>query len=97
MTTGPRSGTRRRSLQEDLLDDLRQGPARPAAAPVTALSLPPLREQAAPAASDLPSPALELRITPRSWASAGWTRRSGGDGLTISLGPLCLSIGRLPA
>ena len=97
MTTVPSAGVRRRSLQEDLLDDLRQGPSCPAAAPVTALSLPPLREEVAPVASDLPTPALELRITPRSWASAGWTRRSGGDGLTISLGPLCLSLGRLPA
>jgi hypothetical protein len=94
MTTAPSTGTRR-SLQEDLLDDLRLGPVRPATAPVTAHSLSPLREPGPAAVSELPTPALELRITPRSWASAGWTRRSGGDGLAISLGPLCLSVGRL--
>ena len=94
MTTHPGTGTRRRSLQEDLLDDLRHGPPPPVATPVPAVPLPPIRE-APPAASEPATPALELRITPWSWASAGWTRRSGGHGLTISLGPLCLFLGRL--
>jgi hypothetical protein len=39
MTTAPRSGARPRSLQDDLLDDLRRGPDRPSAAPVTAASV----------------------------------------------------------
>ena len=97
MTTAPRSGARPRSLQDDLLDDLRRGPDRAGAAPVTASSVasPP---EAAPRVSALaptPTPAVELRITPRSWSSAGWTRRPEGDGLTVNLGPVCLSLGRL--
>ena len=76
----------RRTLQDDLLDDLRQAPVRPAAAPATARA-----EDAAPE----PAPAVELRITPRTWSAAGWTRRPGGDGVTISLGPVCLSLGNL--
>ncbi len=97
MTTAPRSGARPRSLQDDLLDDLHRGPAHASAAPVTPPSAA-SRPEAAPRATALaaaPTPALELRITPRSWSSAGWTRRSEGDGLTISLGPVCLSLGRL--
>jgi hypothetical protein len=78
--------TARRTLRDDLLDDLRQAPVRPAAAPTTAPA-----EQAAVE----PAPAVELRITPRTWSAAGWSRRPGGDGLTISLGPVCLSLGNL--
>jgi hypothetical protein len=78
--------TSRRTLQDDLLDDLRQAPVLPAAAPAT-----PRAEDAAPE----PAPAVELRITPRTWSAAGWTRRPGGDGVTISLGPVCLSLGNL--
>jgi hypothetical protein len=74
---------RRRTLQDDLLDDLRQAPVRPAPAPAPA--------QEAIAAA----PAVELRITPRAWSAAGWTRRPGGDGVTISLGPVRLSLGNL--
>jgi hypothetical protein len=76
---------RHRTLQDDLLDDLRQAPVRPAPAPA------PARDGAAAE----PAPAVELRITPRSWSAAGWTRRPGGDGVTISLGPVCLSLGNL--
>jgi hypothetical protein len=93
MTSAPRSGAYRRSLQDDLLDDMRQEAARATGVPVTA---PPPLPKAPSAASAPPTPAVELRITPRSWVPAGWTRRSGGDGLSISLGPLCLSLGRLP-
>ena len=97
MTTAPRSGARPRSLQDDLLADLARGPDHDSAAPVTAASAasPP---EAAPKASvhaAEPTPAVELRITPRSWSAAGWTRRSDGDGLTIKLGPVRLSLGRL--
>ena len=77
----------RRTLQDDLLDDLRQAPVRPAAAPTSACA----QEEVAAE----PAPAVELRITPRTWSAAGWTRRPGGDGVTISLGPVCLSLGNL--
>jgi hypothetical protein len=97
MTTAPSSAARRRSLQDDLLDDLRQGPARSSAAPAPVAWETSSRAEvptdiALPAAA---TPAVELRITPRSWSSAGWTRRPEGDGLTLSLGPVCLSLGRL--
>jgi hypothetical protein len=97
MTTAPRSGARSRSLKDDLLDDLRRGPDHASAAPVTAASVgsPPEAAPRFPALAPTPTPAVELRITPRSWSSAGWTRRPEGDGLTINLGPVCLSLGRL--
>ena len=97
MTTAPRSGARPRSLQDDLLDDLRRGPDRASAAPVAAPSVACPPEAAARVSALVPAstPAVELRITPRFWSSAGWTRRPEGDGLTINLGPVCLSLGRL--
>ncbi len=93
MTTAPRS----RSLQDDLLDDLRQGPAHAGAVPVTPASVaaPPEAAPRAPAPAAPLTPAAELRITPWSWSAAGWTRRADGEGVTISLGPVCLSLGRL--
>jgi hypothetical protein len=97
MTSAPRSNTRPRSLQDDLLDDLRRVPDRASAAPVAPASVAYSPEPASrvPALASAPTPAVELRITPRSWSSAGWTRRPEGDGLTINLGPVCLSLGRL--
>jgi hypothetical protein len=97
MTTAPRSVARPRSLQDDLLDDLRRGPDHAGAASVTAASVvsPAKAAPSVPALAPTPTPAVELRITPRSWSSAGWTRRPEGDGLTINLGPVCLSLGRL--
>src|SRR5215212_10559973 len=95
MTTAPRSGARPRSLQDDLLDDLRLGHDPPSAAQVTAASVASPTEAALRVPAVAPTPAVELRITPRSWSSAGWTRRPEGDGLTVNLGPVCLSLGRL--
>jgi len=97
MTAAPRSPAGSRSLQDDLLDDLRRGSATTSPAPVTAASVASPREaaQRATFVGAASTPAVELRITPRSWSPAGWTRRSDGDGLTINLGPVCLSLGRL--
>src|SRR4051812_34426231 len=97
MTTAPRSGAHPRSLQDDLLDDLRRGTDRASAAPVTAASVasPPELAPRVHSPAPTPTPAVELRITPRSWSSAGWRRRPEGDGLTVNLGPVCLSLGRL--
>ena len=97
MTTAPRSAARPRSLQDDLLADLARGSDGGSAAPVTAASAaaPPEAAPSPSAHAAEPTPAVELRITPRSWASAGWTRRPDGDGLTINLGPVRLSLGRL--
>jgi hypothetical protein len=92
MTTSPTG--RRRSLQDDLLDDLRQGPAAVPGPPA------PVEDRARPAAPEAragaePAPALELRITPRSWSAVRWSRHAGGDGVTISLGPVNLSLAGL--
>jgi hypothetical protein len=91
MTTAPRP----RSLQDDLLDDLRRGPDHASAAPVTVTSVGSPQELRVSALAPAPTPAVELRITPRSWSSAGWTRRPEGGALTINVGPVCLSLGRL--
>lgn len=88
MSTGP--ATRRRTLQDDLLDDLRQTPAPAAPPPVHPTRTSPATEPARD-----PAPAVELRITPRSWSGAGWRRRPGGDGVTLTLGPVRLSLGNL--
>ncbi len=97
MTTAPRSGAPSRSLQDDLLDDLRRGPAHAGAAPVTppSVALPMEAAPNAPALAAAPTYAVELRITPRCWSSASWERPAEGDRLTINLGPVCLSLGRL--
>jgi hypothetical protein len=86
MTAAPGSA-HRRTLQDELLDDLRQAPDRPAAVPVPAAGA------ARASAASESAPAVELRITPRSWTAAGWTRRP--DGVTISLGPVRLALGNL--
>jgi hypothetical protein len=95
MTTAPRSGARRRSLQDDLLDDLRRGPDSATSGTAASAASPPSTAPSAGALATARTAALELRITPRSWSSARWARRSDGDGLTISLGPVCLSLGLL--
>lgn len=93
MTAAPRTDAGPRSLQDDLLDDLRRGPVGTSGAPLTAASVawPPDAAEGASVVAAAPTPAVELRITPRSWSPLGWTRRS--DGLTVNLGPLCLSLG----
>ena len=88
MSTAPAG--RRRTLQDDLLADLRQSPPLAAAPPAQPAPTTPATETATGAA-----PAVELRITPRTWSAAGWRRRPDGDGVTISLGPVCLSLGNL--
>jgi hypothetical protein len=94
MTTASDPGDRRRSLSDDLLDDLRQGPSRvpaPTASP---------RPQAGPPAdgaaalSAPPTPTVELRITPRSWSPAGVAPLPDGGGVAVSLGPVRVSLWR---
>ena len=88
MTTAAGSASSRRSLRDDLLSDLRQGAvlgARPVTAPPDAQT---------PGVPSADPPALELRITPRSWSSAGWSSSPGGGGFVVTVGPLRLSVGR---
>jgi hypothetical protein len=94
MTTAS-SGARIRSLQDDLLEDLRQAPARSSAAPHSAAGMASPGNEPAPALPDAPTPVIEVRVTPRCWSPVGWTRQPDGGGLTVSLGPVCLSLGRL--
>jgi hypothetical protein len=93
MTAAP--GARRRTLQDDLLDDLRQAPDRRTAAamPVHRATTESAVEPAS--AADPRALAVEVRISPRSWTGAGWVRRPGGDGVMINLGPVRLSLGNL--
>jgi hypothetical protein len=93
MTTVPSSGARKRSLHDDLLEDLRQAPAR-TAVPHPGAGFASLEEAPARALHGTPTPAIEVSITPRSWSSVGWTRNPGEDGLRVSLGPVHLSLGR---
>jgi hypothetical protein len=95
--TAPDPGARRRSLSDDLLEDLKQGaprtpspmPARPATAAVVAA---PEVEEATPESAQTPT--VELRITPRSWSPAGVTPLPEGGGVAVSLGPLRVSLWR---
>ena len=77
---------RRRSLHDDLLADLQQGPTRPPAPGAAPRPEPPL-----PFPTPATTPAVELRITPRNWSPAGWT--STGGGFVFSVGPVRLSLG----
>lgn len=93
MTTRHRSAAHLSSLREDLLDALCDDPGPASVAPVEQPTLVPTREPARPIAADAPPrPRAHLEVTPWSWSSAGWTHRPEGDGLTISLGPVRLSL-----
>jgi hypothetical protein len=87
MTSDAGTGARGRSLQDDLLEDLRQGVSRP---PTAAAPAP---EPSRPAAA-APEPAVELRITPRAWSPAGIRALPSGRGYELSVGPLRLSLAR---
>ncbi len=94
MTTARRPAPRPRTLQEDLLDDLRQATPMPAG--------PPAGHQPAPAppaaAPAEPRSALgvELRVTPQRWTAVSWRSLPGWTGFVLSAGPVRLSIGVLP-
>jgi hypothetical protein len=84
----------RRSLSEDLLDDLKQGAPRPPARPAATAepTAPVVPREAVPAAPQTPT--VELRITPRAWSPAGVAPLPDGGGLAVSLGPLRVSLWR---
>lgn len=88
-------GARRRSLTDDLLADLEQGAPRtptPTASPRRPAAVPTPPADPAPGASRTPT--VELRITPRSWSSAGVAPLPDGGGVAVSLGPLRVSLWR---
>jgi hypothetical protein len=91
MTAGEKSAPRTarpRTLQEDLLEDLRS------TAPVAAAP----RRQGRPASSRRapttvdPSPAVELQLIPTQWTSPRLRSVPGGSGVLLSAGPIRLSL-----
>lgn len=88
-------GARRRSLSDDLLADLEQGAPRtptPTASPRRSAAVPTPPADPGPDAPQTPT--VELRITPRSWSSAGVAPLPDGGGVAVSLGPLRVSLWR---
>jgi hypothetical protein len=83
----------RRSLSDDLLDDLKQGaprlPVRQAATPEPAF-VPSVRE---PVVTAPQTPTVEVRITPRSWSGAS-LEPLPDRGLAVRLGPLRVALWR---
>lgn len=92
MTAETQPADRGRSLRDDLLHDLQQGPSRPLtpAAPTPSPSPAPRPSSTAPPET----PSVELRITPRSWSPVGWSLLPSGAGFVVSAGPVRLSLGR---
>ena len=93
MTTdqiGPRA-KRPRTLQDDLLDDLRQAAPMPVPDPVRRAT-PPSEERRATAwvQTPTPRPTLELRVTLWQWSTPGVRRLRGG--VVLSAGPLQISL-----
>jgi hypothetical protein len=88
MTAEPPAESRGRSLRDDLLADLQQGPSRP---PIPTAPTPAPEPQVSFATS-AETPSVELRITPRSWSPVAWS--SHGGGFVVSAGPLRLTLGR---
>jgi hypothetical protein len=84
----PRSG-RTRTLQDDLLEDLRRAAPMPAAAP--AADLPVLQPAERPGPADPETPTLELRVTPRRWTAPS-ARLLGGSAFVIGAGPVRLCV-----
>ena len=99
--TAPRS-RRPRTMQDDLLADLRQAAPmpiarpeaeRPASAPVSAPALAP-----APAAAERPESTapdtltVEVRVTPLRWSAPSLRPRGTRTGLVLTVGPVRVSI-----
>jgi hypothetical protein len=86
----PRRSPRPRTLQEDLLDDLRQAVPSPVARPSSDHPVPTPAER-----RDLTDPevlTVELRLTPRMWSAPSVRRPAGGAGLVMEAGPLRLHV-----
>jgi len=84
----------RRSLSDDLLEDLKQGAPRTPLRPAAAAEPTPVAAVRKPAAAAPQTPTVEVRITPRAWSSAGVEPLPDGGGLAVSLGPLRVALWR---
>jgi hypothetical protein len=90
-TTTPRP--RPRTLQDDLLADLRQAAPMPTARPDVADSASVPAER-----SDHPSPetaTVDVRITPLRWSAPSFRPRGTGSGFVVTAGPVRISVPRV--
>ena len=96
-----RPSERSRTVQDDLLADLRDAAPMPAArmpaprsvvARTLSASLPVLAVAPAP----VPSPVIELRLTRQPWSMPSLRQRPGAPGIELSAGPVLLSLSFLP-
>jgi hypothetical protein len=82
-------GSRRpRTLQDDLLDDLRQAVPVPVARPSSGHAVPTPAERLE--STDPAALTVELRLTPRRWSALSVRTPSNGAGLVVTAGPLHL-------
>ena len=89
MTTDDRPpalrGSRRRTMQDDLLHDLRQ------ATPVPVVQTAVERAPDAPVARDRQPPSLHLELTVQRWSWPRLRLLPGGSGLSVGIGPVRVS------
>jgi hypothetical protein len=87
-THSPTRSRRPRTLQDDLLDDLRQAAPLPVARPSSdhPVPTPPERRES----SDAGALTVELRLTPRRWSALSVRKPPVGAGLVVTAGPLHL-------
>jgi hypothetical protein len=82
-------GSRRtRTLQDDLLDDLRQAAPLPVARPSSDHPVPTPAERLG--STDPEALTVELRLTPRCWSALSVRTPPIGAGLVVTAGPLQL-------
>jgi hypothetical protein len=78
---------RTRTLQDDLLDDLRQAAPLPVARPSSDHPIPKAERVGS---TDPEALTVELRLTPRCWSALSVRRHPIGAGLVVTAGPLHL-------
>lgn len=81
---------RPRTLQDDLLDDLRQAAPLPVARPSSDHPVP--TPAGRPESTDLEALTVQLRLTPRNWSAPSVRTPTGGAGLVVKAGPLHLHV-----
>jgi hypothetical protein len=87
-TTPP--SPRPKTLQADLLADLRQAAPVPIAPPTVDHSASVPAERPDPRVTETPT--VDVRVTPRHWAAPSIRARGTGTGLVLTAGPVRVSI-----
>ncbi len=80
---------RPRTLQDDLLADLRQAAPMPVAPLEANLSAPVPPERLDPTLQETPT--IDVRVTPRQWSTPSMRAGGTGTGLVYTVGPLRVS------